>query len=81
MELADLPGHPARRAAHQHKVAVENWLTSEFERLGARSPEELAFQVMLLMEGCLSLILIHGDTSYVAAASRAAKRLAVSQTN
>ncbi len=81
MELADLPGHPARRAAHQHKVAVENWLAGELERLGVRPPEELACQVMLLMEGCLSLILIHGDTSYVAAASRAAKRLAVSQTN
>ena len=81
MELADLPGHPARHAAHQHKIAVENWLAGELERLGVRPPEELACQVMLLVEGCLSLILIHGDTSYVAAASRAAKRLAVSQTN
>ena len=26
MELADLPGHPARKAARQHKSAVEGWL-------------------------------------------------------
>ncbi|MBK8209685.1 MAG: TetR/AcrR family transcriptional regulator [Rhodospirillales bacterium] len=76
MELADLPGHPVRRAAHQHKLAVESWLSSELERLGARSAKELARQVMLLIEGCLSLVLIHGDTSYVSAAAKAATRLA-----
>ena len=76
MELADLPGHPARYAAQQHKSAVENWLSGELRTLGARHPEELARHVMLLIEGCLSLILIHGDTSYATAAARAAIRLA-----
>jgi len=76
MELADLPGHPARYAAQQHKSAVENWLSGELRTLGARHPKELARHVMLLIEGCLSLILIHGDTSYATAAARAANRLA-----
>ena len=76
MELADLPGHPVRRAAHQHKLAVESWLAAELKRLGARSPRDLARQVMLLIEGCLSLVLIHGDTAYVSAAAQAADRLA-----
>lgn len=76
MELADVPGHPARHAAQQHKAAVEDWLAEELGTLGAPDPQELARQVMLLIEGCLSLILIHGDTNYAVAAARAAKRLA-----
>lgn len=80
MELADLPGHPVRDAARQHKSAVEGWLASELKRLGARHPKRLARQVMLLIEGCLSLILIHGDTSYVSAAAQAADQLANCKT-
>jgi len=75
MELADLPGHPARRAAHRHKAAVEDWLAAEIDALGVRQPRETARQLMLLIEGCLSLILIHGDPSYAASAARAATRL------
>jgi AcrR family transcriptional regulator len=76
MELADLPGHPARAAASAHKRAVESWLAAELRARHAREPQELARQVVLLMEGCLSLILIHGDTGYAGTAARAAQRLA-----
>jgi AcrR family transcriptional regulator len=76
MELADLPGHPVRHAAQQHKSAVEYWLASELKRLGAQHPKQLARQIMLLIQGCLSLILIHGDTTYVSAAAQAANQLA-----
>lgn len=76
MELADLPGHPARHAAHRHKASVEQWLEEELARLGAEDADMLAREVMLLVEGCLSLILIHGDRRYVAAAAGAAHRLA-----
>jgi AcrR family transcriptional regulator len=76
MELADLPGHPARRAAHQHKLAVEAWLAAELKRLGARRSRELARQIVLLIEGSMSLILIHGDPSYAKVAGRAASGLA-----
>ncbi len=76
MELADRPGHPARLAARRHKSTVEDWLAGELERLGADDPAELARQIILLTEGCLSLILIHGDTRYAASATRAAKMLA-----
>src|SRR6266545_3816249 len=48
MELADMPGHPARAAARRQKAAIE---------------------------GCLSLVLIHGDTSYAEAAAAAARQL------
>jgi AcrR family transcriptional regulator len=78
MELADLPGHPARHAASRHKAAVEAWLADELAALGAARPDALAREVMLLIEGAVSLILIHGDTRYAAAAAGAARRLATS---
>jgi AcrR family transcriptional regulator len=76
MELADLPGHPARNAAHQHKQAVEDWLAAKLASLGAGDSKRLARETMLLVEGSLSLILIHGDPSYALAAGMAARKLA-----
>ena len=75
MELADLPGHPARNAAHRHKAEVERWLSGELGRLGQEHPEQTARQLMLLIEGCLSLVLIHQDPSFVLAAADAADQL------
>lgn len=72
MELADLPGHPARRMAAGHKRAVEDWLGAEFARLAVPEPALRARDVMLLMEGCTSLILIHGDPGYAVQAGQAA---------
>lgn len=76
MELTDLPGHPARKAAHKHKHAVEAWLASKLASLGARNPKRLARETVLLMEGCVTLILIHNDPNYASAAASAARRLA-----
>jgi len=75
MELADLPGHPARAAAHRHKAAIEAWLAEQFAQSRVRRSRELARQLMLLIEGCHSLVLIHGDTSYLDTASAAARVL------
>ncbi len=72
MELADLPGHPARAVARRHKTAIEDWLTHQLTGYGAMRPEQVARQIMLLIEGCHSLILIHGDSDYAEAASDAA---------
>jgi len=76
MELADLPGHPARKAAREHKRAVEEWLTFKLKHLKARQPSRLAREAALLVEGSLSLMLIHGDTRYASAAAKAAEALA-----
>jgi AcrR family transcriptional regulator len=75
MEFAHLPGHPARVAARRHKAAVESWLAEELGGIRAESARYLARQIMLLIEGCHSLILIHGDASYADAASNAARFL------
>jgi len=75
VELADLRGHPARAIARQHKVAVETWLTDALTAARVASPRDHAREVMLLMEGAMVLMLIHGDHSYAKAAARAAKTL------
>lgn len=75
MELADLPGHPARAAARRHKEAVEAWYAERLAKTGAASPLELAKEIALLAEGATALILIHGDRRYADIAAAAAKRL------
>ena len=75
MELADMPGHPARAVAKRHKAAVESWWADLLDKAGVSMPSERAREVALLTEGATALILIHGDRSYADAAARAAKRL------
>lgn len=75
VELADLPGHPARAIARRHKATIEAWLAERFTGVHVARPQERAREVMLLMEGSMALMLIHGDRSYIDAASRAAKQL------
>jgi len=75
MEFAASPGHPARRAARRHKASVEAWLAEQFARHGIGASRGVARQVMLLIEGCHSLILIHGEQSYAEAAAEAARAL------
>ena len=75
MELADLPGHPARAIARRHKRAVEEWLAGELARRDVADPAARARDIVLLLEGSMALMLIHGDRAYAEAAARAAKRL------
>jgi AcrR family transcriptional regulator len=76
MELADLPGHPARAIARRHKAAIESWLAQELAGRRVRSAALRARQIMLLLEGCQVLMLIQGDRRYAEAAAQAAIRLA-----
>jgi AcrR family transcriptional regulator len=75
IELADLPGHPARALARRVKGATENWLTDRLAQARVVDPSERACEIMMLMEGAMALTLIHGHRRYFDAASRAAKRL------
>lgn len=74
-ELADLPGHPVRVIARRHKATVETWLVELLADRGVSGASERAREVMVLMEGAMSLVLIHGDTVYFDIAARAGKRL------
>jgi AcrR family transcriptional regulator len=75
IELADLPGHPARLIARRHKALLEQCLAERLELSGVRKAGQLARAVWLLSEGAISLILVHGNRGYAAAASEAAKTL------
>lgn len=75
MELADLPGHPARVIARRAKAASEAWLAGLLARAKVGKPRDRAREIMLLLEGAMALTLVHGDRSYIDAAARAAKRL------
>lgn len=75
VELADLRGHPARAIARKHKSAVEKWLADALAYTGIPSSGERAREVMLLTEGAMALMLIHGDPGWATSAAQAAKRL------
>lgn len=75
VELADLRGHPARIIARRHKALLETHLAELLAKAGVRAARQRAREVWLLSEGAISLMLVHGDRSYAAAAARAAKRL------
>lgn len=74
-ELANKPGHPAIKAASSHKKNIENWLVKEFIQYKLTNAEIIARQVVLLLEGALSLMLIHHDTRYIEEAGNAAALL------
>jgi len=75
VELADLRGHPARAIAGKHKAAVEKWLGDALTAAHVACPRDRAREIMLLMEGAMALMLIHGNRDFANAAARAAKTL------
>ena len=74
-ELADLRGHPARAVARRHKAVLEAQLADVLDKAGLAEPRARAREIWLLSEGAISLLLVHGDRAYAAAAAEAAKRL------
>lgn len=75
MELVGLPGHPARRAASQQKAVTEQWLARRFAAQRLPKSAALARQIMVLLEGAMTLMLIHRDPDYARAAAIAARTL------
>jgi AcrR family transcriptional regulator len=75
IELADLPGHPARAIARRHKAMLEAHFAAMLSSAGVEHPGETAREVWLLTEGAISLMLVHRDRSYATVAAQAAKKL------
>jgi hypothetical protein len=80
VELADLPGHPARQIAHKAKATTELWLSSRLKEARVARADERARQILLLSEGAMALTLIHGGTAYIEAARSTAQQLVTSST-
>lgn len=74
-ELANLPGHPAMRIGSGHKKKFEVWLAEQFVKDQLDNPAALARQVVLLMDGAFSTMLVHRDAAYAEEAGRAAKSI------
>lgn len=72
VEFADQPGHPARKAALRHKQELEMYLVERFSAHNLDNAEQLVREVLLLIEGCQSLTLIHDNLDYIDAARHAA---------
>jgi AcrR family transcriptional regulator len=75
VELADLPGHPARKVAKRHKALIEGHLEEVLAAAGVATSKELSRELWLLVEGAMVLALIHSDRSYVRAAAEAGRKL------
>lgn len=74
-ELVAMPGHPALKAANEHKAAFERWLGERLESAGAIEPSGLAQQVRLLLDGAFSVVLLNRNPSYMEVAGEAAQTL------
>jgi AcrR family transcriptional regulator len=75
MELADLPGHPARAVARRHKATVETWLADELKKRNVAAARECARKITILFEGAMTLMLVHGDPSFAGSAAEMGRRL------
>lgn len=73
IELAEMPGHPARAIARRHKKMVEGVLADLLLKAGVRRARQRARQIYTLLEGATALMLVHGDRAYVSAAAAAGK--------
>ncbi|MCB1504007.1 MAG: TetR/AcrR family transcriptional regulator [Hyphomicrobiaceae bacterium] len=78
-ELANMPGHPARKIGAAHKKKFEAWLALRYAEARLAEPETLARSVVLLMEGVFATMLIHRDPEYAEAAAEAAHFLVKKQ--
>jgi AcrR family transcriptional regulator len=74
-ELAGAPGHPALAIAARHKKGFEAWLGSVLASEGIANAAALARQLMILVDGAITQVLIHRDPSYADAAGKAAVAL------
>ncbi len=74
-ELANLPGHPAMVIGASHKKKFENWLSGELAESGIDNPAAIARQIVVLLDGVFSTLLVHRDADYAESAGQAARTL------
>ncbi len=74
-ELANMPGHPAMKVGAAHKKKFEAWLAERFRAENISHAEHLAQQIVLLLDGTFSTMLVHRDPRYSETAAAAARNL------
>lgn len=63
-ELAELPGHPARAIAANHKRRFEEWLAELIRRDGLPEAKAKARSLMLVIDGTVAQLVVHRDIGY-----------------
>ncbi|MBR1091116.1 TetR/AcrR family transcriptional regulator [Bradyrhizobium manausense] len=71
-ELANTPAHPAVKAGAAHKKRFEAWLEAELRDQDITDAAALARQIVILLDGATTVMLIHRDLDYVETAGRMA---------
>ncbi|WP_137933742.1 TetR/AcrR family transcriptional regulator [Mesorhizobium comanense] len=74
-ELASMPGHPAVKIGSRHKSNFEAWLAGALSDHGIKEPQTVAREIVLLIDGSFSIMLIHRNPDYIDAAGHAAATL------
>jgi AcrR family transcriptional regulator len=74
-ELANMPGHPAIAVGREHKRKFERWLAERLSEGGVKPADQIARQILILMDGVFSTLLIHRDPAYAECAAEAARSL------
>jgi AcrR family transcriptional regulator len=74
-ELASTPGHPAIKAGAAHKKKFEAWIADRLSRDGVRDAPTIARQIVILLDGAATVMLIHRDAAYVESAGDVAAAL------
>lgn len=76
VELINLPGHPAIVAGRRHKTRVEDWMATVLaQETDAETARLAARQIVVLLDGGFSVVLLHRDPSYMDSAGEAAATL------
>lgn len=74
-ELREFENDIISNIAAKHKRTFEEWLESHFASSSVAEPDLLARQIMVLVDGAITQLLIHRDPSYATAAAAAAVAL------
>ncbi len=69
------PDDPIHLASAEHKVLVLKYLRELATAIGVRHPDELADELMLLMEGAIVMCYVAGDPGAASRARSAAEKL------
>jgi AcrR family transcriptional regulator len=74
-ELRDVDAADTVKIASDHKHTFEHWLEAHLAASTVAQPELVARQLMVLLDGCITQLLIHRDPSYAQAAAEASECL------
>ena len=73
-ELPD-PGHPARQTVSRYKSELRARMSELAAQSGVADPDDLAYELLMLVDGASSRVLVDGDLSAYGRARAAAERL------